>query len=61
MLLSPMNMNSEPTQRTLDILNHIALAFSFGSLFVDTVKMVFISDYSFDLEAAAKISANSEF
>ncbi len=43
-----MNMNTERSQRTVQILNHVALSFSFGSMFVDTIKMVFIADYRFD-------------
>ena len=49
MLLGPMNVTSEKSVRTIEILNHIAMAFSFGSMFVDTVKMVFIADTNFEL------------
>ena len=50
MLLGPMNVTSEKSKRTLEILNHIGMAFSFGSMFVDTVKMVFIADTNFELK-----------
>ena len=38
----------EQENRTLRILNHTALSISFFVMFVDTIKMVFISDTSFD-------------
>ena len=38
----------EQENRTVRALNHAALSISFFVMFVDTIKMVFISDTSFD-------------
>ena len=38
----------EQENRTVRALNHTALSISFFVMFVDTIKMVFISDTSFD-------------
>ena len=48
MLLSPMNMNSERSVRSVRVLNHVVLAFSFGSMVVDTIKMVFVADTQYE-------------
>ncbi len=52
LLLSPMNINRRRSRRSALIINHVALSLSFGVMFVDTVKMVFISDYGYDQELA---------
>lgn len=49
MLLGPINMNKNRSEKSLMILNHLAMAFCFGSMFVDTVKMVFVADSFYDI------------
>ncbi len=39
---------SESRQKNAQILNHTAMSFAFLIQVVDTIKMVFISDYGFD-------------
>merc|ERR1711963_1222260 len=45
-ILGPMNLNTLNNENTMMILNHVALAFCFGSMFVDTVKYVFVAEGS---------------
>ena len=39
-----MNVDETKNEKLLMILNHTALAFSFGSMFTDTIKFVFVHD-----------------
>jgi len=39
-----MNWNEKRSQRTSSILNQISLGLSFVTVFVDTIKMVFIAE-----------------
>ena len=48
MLIAPMNTRTQRTERHLQIMNQIALAFAFGSMVVDTIKMVFVQDLKYD-------------
>ncbi len=40
-----MNVNRPGAARRARLVNHLALALSFGSMFTDTLKMVFVADY----------------
>ena len=42
------DLEDEQENKTLRVLNHAALSISFFVMFIDTIKMVFISDTSFD-------------
>ena len=42
------DLEDEQENKTLRMLNHTALSISFFVMFIDTIKMVFISDTSFD-------------
>ena len=61
MLLSPMNMNNERSVRSVRILNHVVLAFSFGSMVVDTIKMVFVADTQYDGVAEGGTAVEESF
>jgi hypothetical protein len=39
-----MNLNQPGSKSTVLILNHLAMSLSFGTLFVDIIKMVFVYD-----------------
>merc|ERR1719328_249229 len=41
-ILGPMNIETKP--KTMMILNHTALGLCFGSMFIDTIKFVFVHD-----------------
>merc|ERR1711953_734498 len=43
-VVGPMNVDETKNEKLLMILNHTALAFSFGSMFTDTIKFVFVHD-----------------
>ena len=61
LLLSPMNMNESRSKRTVEILNHVALAFCFGSMVADTIKMVFVQDYVYDGRRETTTTPSEEF
>ena len=44
-----MNVNKERSAKTVMILNHTVLGLTFGSMVVDTIKMVFAADSDYDL------------
>ena len=46
-ILGPMNIENSYNEKTMMILNHVALAFCFGSMCVDTVKYVFVTEENF--------------
>ena len=37
-----MNVENPKTEKVLMILNHVALSLSLGTMFIDTIKMVFV-------------------
>merc|ERR1712048_1345566 len=41
-ILGPMNVESPKSEKTLMILNHVALSLSLSTMFIDTFKMVFV-------------------
>ena len=41
--LAPLNVNEGRSRKSALILNHTAMGFCFGSMFVDTIKMVFVT------------------
>ena len=41
--LGPLNVNEGRSRKSALILNHLAMSFCFGSMFVDTIKMVFVA------------------
>eukprot|EP00093_Oithona_nana_P012955 12955.XXX_261057_259256_1 [CDS] Oithona nana genome sequencing. len=43
-VVGTMNVDETKNEKLLMILNHTALAFSFGSMFTDTIKFVFVHD-----------------
>ena len=51
-------MDEAKNEKMLMILNHIALAFSFGSMFIDTIKFVFVAE---DSRGFPKSKIESEF
>merc|ERR1719414_399980 len=44
LIIGPLDVDESKNQKLLMILNHTALAFSFGSMFTDTIKFVFVAD-----------------
>jgi len=41
-IIGPMNVENPKTEKVLMILNHVALSLSLGTMFIDTIKMVFV-------------------
>eukprot|EP00094_Tigriopus_californicus_P001665 TCALIF_01610-PA protein Name:"Similar to Ninj1 Ninjurin-1 (Rattus norvegicus)" AED:0.24 eAED:0.24 QI:195/0.5/0.66/1/1/1/3/0/130 len=50
LIIGPIGIEGTDEQKAkrLEFLNHLAMGMSFGSMFLDTVKMVFVSDLQYD-------------
>merc|ERR1712170_47955 len=48
LVIGPLNISKTLNPGALAALNHTAMAFSFGIMFIDTIKMVFGQDLGFE-------------